>query len=90
MVTMCPTGTDLGAQQKGLHMINPNIDETHPMMHNGTCPSCAQVTGFDFLGVQQWPERVAQLAGIPAKQTVWQCQKCLTTLMEASIINKID
>jgi rubredoxin len=62
-----------------------NTVDTRPILHYGTCPSCGEKTSFDLLGIQSWPEKVAQAAGFPAIQTVWQCRNCDTTLLEPSL-----
>jgi ribosomal protein L37AE/L43A len=58
-----------------------NRDRLH-----GICPSCKTDTHFTWLGIQRWPEKVALSAGLPRKQTMWQCDNCVTSVMEESII----
>ena len=65
-----------------------NTLETLPILHYGICPSCNREASFDLVGIQRWPEKVAKATGFPVIQTVWQCRKCDTTLMEASL--KLD
>lgn len=60
--------------------------ETRPIMHYGVCPTCTKKTPFDLVGIQKWPERVAQRLNIPEEQTIWQCRHCETTVMEDSIL----
>ena len=62
-----------------------NTLETCPILHDGICPSCGEETSFDLVGIQQWPEKVAEATGLPAIQTMWQCRDCDTTLLEASL-----
>ena len=66
-------------------MPKQNMVDTRPILHYGTCPSCGETTSFDLIGIQHWPEDVADKAGFSPIQTVWQCQKCDTTLMEPSL-----
>lgn len=63
----------------------PNSAETRPILQYGICPSCGEKTPFDLLGIQSWPEKVAEAAGFSSVQTVWQCRNCDTTLMEPSL-----
>jgi len=52
---------------------------------HGTCPTCGAKTNFHFLGVQTWPQAVADKMGVPTEQKIWRCLACDTTLMEGSI-----
>ena len=61
------------------------IVEHAPILHRSTCPSCGAETSFQFLGIQRWPEKVAESLGLPAEQSMWQCSTCHTSLMEESI-----
>jgi len=71
--------------RKQTSMLQQNQVETRPILHHGTCPTCNEKTSFDLIGIQNWPEKVAKLAGFAATQTIWQCRNCDTTLMEPSL-----
>jgi len=51
----------------------------------GVCPSCGAQTQFTFLGVQEWPERVAAKLKMPARQKMWLCDACDSTLLSQSL-----
>jgi ribosomal protein S27E len=65
-------------------MINimPTANETTtPPPFVARCPSCGHTVTFTFLGYQKWPPRVAQITG-KSCTTLWQCEKCSTTLSD--------
>ncbi len=49
------------------------------------CPTCGDHSEFVLCGVQEWPARVAEIAGLPTTMTVWGCSSCETTLLEPNI-----
>lgn len=49
------------------------------------CPSCEQPSHFIESGVQKWPPRVAQAAGLPEVIQLWQCKNCHTTISEIDL-----
>ncbi len=49
------------------------------------CPSCGQITSFSYSGVQHWPQRVAQAAGIDPVVRLWNCQNCQSTISEQNL-----
>jgi len=61
------------------------IEDTQPIIQYGVCPSCGAETTFELLGIQRWPEAVAQKLNIPQEETIWQCGNCDTTLSESSL-----
>ncbi|MGJ3241086.1 MAG: hypothetical protein ACFE0Q_20415 [Anaerolineae bacterium] len=68
-----------------LHMATEQEINTHPILHHGDCPSCRANTSFDLVGVQTWPEHVAQQLDMDPVQTVWRCRHCQTTLMAPAL-----
>ena len=53
--------------------------------HEVFCPSCEQPTYFTESGVQKWPPKVAQAAGLPEVIQLWQCENCHTTISEIDL-----
>gem|GEM_PF-5444947 len=49
------------------------------------CPTCGDHSDFSLCGIQEWPKRVAEAAGLPTIMSVWQCQSCETTLLEPNL-----
>ena len=49
------------------------------------CPACGNQTELSLCGVQEWPARVAEAAGLPTTMSVWNCTACETTLLEPNL-----
>jgi hypothetical protein len=49
------------------------------------CPTCGDSSQFTLCGIQEWPPRVAEAAGMPTTMSVWSCDSCETTLLEANL-----
>jgi hypothetical protein len=49
------------------------------------CPTCGDHTQFTLCGIQEWPARVAEAAGLPSVMSVWSCDSCDTTLLESNL-----
>lgn len=56
-----------------------------PPRRSARCPSCGKLTEFTFLGVQRWPARVAEAAGISPVVNLWDCHSCHSTISEPSM-----
>ena len=52
---------------------------------SAVCPTCGNHSEFVLCGVQTWPLKVAQAAGLPEVISVWQCLTCDTTLLEPNL-----
>lgn len=52
---------------------------------NITCPTCGAMSNFTCIGVQTWPERVAQALQIPTETALYCCSNCETTLNALSL-----
>lgn len=46
------------------------------------CPSCKQVTRFEFVGIQRWPDKVVQKTGREPSQTLHICGNCGTSVAD--------
>lgn len=56
-----------------------------PPERKARCPSCGQQTQFSYSGVQRWPKRVAEAAGINPVVYLWNCQSCQSTISEQNL-----
>jgi hypothetical protein len=44
------------------------------------CPSCGATSAFEYCGVQQFPPRAAERAGLPSTLYLFTCCGCGSTL----------
>jgi hypothetical protein len=65
------------------------IELTQTPTIEGICPSCGHTGEFTLLGVQKWPARVAQAAGVPEVVGLYQCACCKTTVSEVDLLKSI-
>ena len=62
-----------------------NLKLTESKTQTALCPTCGDHSEFTLCGIQEWPQRVAEAAGLPRIMSVWQCQSCDTTLLEPNL-----
>jgi len=62
-----------------------NLKFTTEETKTAVCPTCGEHSEFVLCGIQEWPARVAEAAGLPTIMTVWSCKSCETTLLETNI-----
>lgn len=62
-----------------------NLKFTVADAKTAVCPTCGHHSEFVLCGVQEWPARVAEAAGLPTTMSVWSCKSCETTLLEPNL-----
>jgi hypothetical protein len=60
-----------------------------PKIIEGECPSCGYRGSFKHIGSQVWPEEVAAHLGVPSQIELYQCENCLTTISEPSLLGDV-
>jgi len=49
------------------------------------CPSCGMHSRFVYCGTQQFPRRVAALAGLPSEVHLYNCTHCGSTISHVNL-----